>query len=62
MENKVTYTDSLECTVLEVKPIEGQGLTIDVILSNGELHEGDEICVCGQNGPIFTTIRALLTP
>ncbi|CAJ1035593.1 Elongation factor Tu GTP binding domain/50S ribosome-binding GTPase [Leishmania utingensis] len=62
MEGKVTYKDDLQCTVLEVKPITGYGFTIDVILINGELHEGDEICLCGQNGPIFTQIRALLTP
>ncbi|KPI87339.1 putative translation initiation factor IF-2 [Leptomonas seymouri] len=62
MEGKVTYKDDLQCTVLEVKPITGYGFTIDVILINGNLHEGDEICLCGQAGPIFTQIRSLLTP
>lgn len=62
MEGKVTYKDDLQCTVLEVKPIQGIGFTIDVVLINGELHEGDQICVCGANGAIFTQIRALLTP
>jgi translation initiation factor 5B len=62
MEGKVTYKDDLQCTVLEVKPITGYGFTIDVILINGNLHEGDDICLCGQNGPIFTQIRSLLTP
>jgi len=32
------------------------------VLVNGELHEGDQIVVCGLQGPIVTTIRALLTP
>ena len=62
MEQKLMYLSQLECTVLEVKVIEGLGTTIDVILSNGILREGDRICVCGLNGPIVTNIRALLTP
>ncbi|KAJ6852308.1 eukaryotic translation initiation factor 5B-like [Iris pallida] len=62
MEEKLTYVDEVQCTVLEVKVIEGLGTTIDVVLVNGLLHEGDQIVVCGMQGPIMTTIRALLTP
>ena len=62
MENKVEFRDALQCTVLEVKPIAGFGTTIDVVLVNGTLHEGDKIVVCGLAGAIVTTIRALLTP
>lgn len=62
MVEKLTYVDEVQCTVLEVKVIEGHGTTIDVVLVNGVLHEGDQIVVCGLQGPIDTTIRALLTP
>ena len=62
MSDRLMYLSELECTVLEVKVIEGLGTTIDVVLSNGILKEGDKIVVCGLNGPIVTQIRALLTP
>lgn len=62
MVEKLTYSDEVECTVLEVKVVEGHGTTIDVVLVNGVLHEGDQIVVCGMQAPIVTNIRALLTP
>eukprot|EP01018_Ginkgo_biloba_P018760 Gb_28583 [translate_table: standard] len=62
MEEKLMYVSEVQCTVLEVKVVEGLGTTIDVILVNGVLHEGDQIVVCGMQGPIVTNIRALLTP
>ncbi|KAJ8755036.1 hypothetical protein K2173_015548 [Erythroxylum novogranatense] len=62
MVEKLTFSNEVQCTVLEVKVIEGHGTTIDVVLVNGVLHEGDQIVVCGLQGPIVTTIRALLTP
>ena len=62
MTNKLMYLSEVECTVLEVKVIEGLGTTIDVVLSNGVLREGDRIVLCGINGAIATNIRALLTP
>lgn len=62
MTSKLMYLSEVECTVLEVKVIEGLGTTIDVVLSNGVLREGDRIILCGLNGAIATNIRALLTP
>ncbi|GMJ08202.1 hypothetical protein HRI_004489400 [Hibiscus trionum] len=62
MAEKLAFSDEVQCTVLEVKVVEGLGTTIDVVLVNGVLHEGDQVVVCGLQGPIVTNIRALLTP
>ncbi|KZV23118.1 hypothetical protein F511_25079 [Dorcoceras hygrometricum] len=62
MVERLTFSDEVQCTVLEVKVIEGHGTTIDVVLVNGVLREGDQVVVCGLQGPIVTSIRALLTP
>ena len=62
MNERLGYLSELQCTVLEVKGVEGHGTTIDVVLVNGILNEGETIVVCGLQGPIVTSIRALLTP
>uniref|UniRef100_A0A8B9I5U0 Eukaryotic translation initiation factor 5B n=1 Tax=Anser brachyrhynchus TaxID=132585 RepID=A0A8B9I5U0_9AVES len=51
-----------ECQELRVKALPGMGTTIDVILINGRLKEGDTIIVPGVEGPIVTQIRGLLLP
>ena len=62
MSKQLMYLSKVEATILEVKVVEGFGYTIDVVLSNGILKEGDRVVLCGLNGPIATNIRALLTP
>lgn len=37
LKERLYEKQSFECTVLEVKMIEGHGTTIDVVLKNGEL-------------------------
>lgn len=59
---RLMYNSILEATLLEVKVIDGLGTTIDVILTGGLIRGGDTIVVAGLEGPIVTTIRALLTP
>lgn len=53
---------NLQCTVLEVKAIDGLGMTVDVLVVNGYLREGDRAMFCTLDGPIVTEIRGLLTP
>uniref|UniRef100_M4BX90 Eukaryotic translation initiation factor 5B n=1 Tax=Hyaloperonospora arabidopsidis (strain Emoy2) TaxID=559515 RepID=M4BX90_HYAAE len=62
MAKSLAFVDILQCTVLEVKVIEGLGTTIDTILVNGTLVEGSTIVVCTLDGPVVTSIRSLLTP
>lgn len=45
-----------------MKALPGMGTTIDVILINGCLREGETIIVPGVEGPIVTQIRGLLLP
>ena len=54
--------DPLQCTVLDVRNVEGLGTTVDVMLVNGVLREGDLILVCTLGGPVVTHIRSLVTP
>ncbi|MDY6931348.1 MAG: translation initiation factor IF-2, partial [Halobacteriota archaeon] len=49
-------------SVLEVKEEKGLGLTLDVILYDGELKKGDTIVVGGKTEPVVTKVKALLEP
>jgi translation initiation factor 5B len=59
---KLMWCANLEATVLEVKAIDGLGMTVDVLVVNGYLKEGDKAVFCTLDGPIVTEIRGLLTP
>ncbi|KAL8550816.1 hypothetical protein ACS0TY_000041 [Phlomoides rotata] len=69
MTKRLTYSEKVQACVLftlesvlfwRLKLL--KDMVVDVILVNGMLHEGDQIVVCGLQGPIVTNIRALLTP
>lgn len=62
LTKRLMYSDELQATVLEVKALPGLGTTIDTILINGKLREGQTMVVAGTDGPIVTQIRSLLMP
>lgn len=51
-----------EGNVLEVKEVKGLGKTLDVIVYDGTLKEGDIIVIGGLDGPIKSKARVLLKP
>lgn len=62
LAKRLSFSEELQATVLEVKAIPGLGTTIDVILVNGRLREGDTIVLAGHEGAVVTQIRSLLMP
>ncbi|MGH0122132.1 UNVERIFIED_CONTAM: hypothetical protein FKN15_060556 [Acipenser sinensis] len=62
LSKRLAHCDELRAQVMEVKALPGMGTTIDVILINGSLREGETIIVPGVEGPIITQIRGLLLP
>ncbi|OAD53060.1 Eukaryotic translation initiation factor 5B [Eufriesea mexicana] len=62
LAKRLMYSEELQATVLEVKVLPGLGTTIDCILVNGMLREGETMIVAGTDGPIVTQIRSLLMP
>ncbi|XP_067646023.1 eukaryotic translation initiation factor 5B [Eurosta solidaginis] len=62
LAKRLMYSEELQATVLEVKAIPGLGTTIDAILINGKLREGQTMILAGTDGPIVTQIRSLLMP
>jgi len=58
----VSYVIIVIMILLQVKALPGLGTTIDVILVNGRISEGDTVVVAGQEGPVVTQVRGLLMP
>jgi translation initiation factor IF-2 len=56
------WCTNLQCTMLEVKAIDGLGMTIDMLVVNRYLREGDKAVFCTLDGFIVTKICSLLTP
>jgi translation initiation factor 5B len=59
---QLMWCANLQATVLEVKAIDGLGMTVDVLVVNGFMQEGDKAVFCTLDGPIVVEVRGLLTP
>ena len=62
LQDQLMFSKEVEAVVLEVKVIYGLGTTVDIILRNGILNEGDSLILNGTEGPFVTQARALLMP
>jgi translation initiation factor 5B len=62
MWRHLMWCANLQATVLEVKAIDGLGMTVDVLVVNGYVREGDRAVFCTLDGPVVTELRGLLTP
>ncbi|CDS40814.1 eukaryotic translation initiation factor [Echinococcus multilocularis] len=59
---RLTFSEELKASVMEVKETVGLGTSLDVIVVNGRIREGDTIVLAGQEGAIVTTVRSILMP
>ncbi len=59
---KVNVNSPAKASILEVKEVPGLGKTLDIILYDGKLREGDIIVIGGIKEPIVSKARALLKP
>jgi translation initiation factor 5B len=57
-------TEEGKGAVLEVKELKGLGMTIDVVLYDGEIRKGDYLVIGGSHSkePVVTRVKALLQP
>ncbi|UCG90271.1 MAG: translation initiation factor IF-2 [Candidatus Heimdallarchaeota archaeon] len=56
------HLDKGKGVVLEVKKEVGMGTTLDVILFDGIIKQNSQIVLAGTDGPISTSVRAILVP
>lgn len=61
LKKRLEVSETGRGTVLEVKDVKGFGMTIDVILYDGDVRKGDYLIIGGKE-PIVTKIKALLIP
>jgi len=61
-ELQVSLDSPAKGSVLEVKEVKGLGKTVDAIIYEGMLREGDTIVIGGIGKPIVSKARALLKP
>lgn len=63
LEERLEVEEGLgEGTILEIKEEKGLGQTIDAIIYNGKIRQGDKIVVGTIDEPIITKVKALLKP
>ncbi|MBI5635688.1 translation initiation factor IF-2 [Candidatus Micrarchaeota archaeon] len=55
-------TQGGKASVMEVKEVRGLGMTIDAILYDGTISEGDEIAFATSDGPTVCKVKTLLKP
>ncbi len=63
LQKRLRYAEGpAKGVILELKEHPGLGTTADAVIYDGVIRVGDTIVVGGKNGPIKTTVRALLMP
>lgn len=61
LKKNLEISEKARGTVLEIKEVRGFGKTIDVVIYDGKVKQGDYLVVGGKK-PIVTKIKALLRP
>uniref|UniRef100_A0AC35UA00 Tr-type G domain-containing protein n=1 Tax=Rhabditophanes sp. KR3021 TaxID=114890 RepID=A0AC35UA00_9BILA len=62
LTKRISFSNELECFVMEVRQLQGLGTAIDVVLLNGTLKRNDILVLTGTDGPIVTPVKDLLMP